>query len=120
MPEETLYYVPRFQGHYKLIFFLNLFINFFTPFLYLMTREAKRQANSLKVILFILIFGRWLDLYLMIMPGTVAEQNGFIMEIGFFLIYFGIFGYVVMQALTKMPLVPKNHPLLEESLHHHI
>jgi hypothetical protein len=120
MPEETLYYVPRFQGHYKLIFFLNLFINFFTPFLYLMTREAKRQANSLKVILFILIFGRWLDLYLMIMPGTVAEHNGFIMEIGFFLIYFGIFGYVVMQALTKMPLVPKNHPLLEESLQHHI
>lgn len=120
IPEETLYYVPRFLGHYKVLFFVNLFINFLFPFLYLMTRNAKRASNSLSTIVLVLAFGHWLDLYLMIMPGVVGENNGFLMEIGFFLAYLGIFGLVVFKALSKAPLLPKNHPMLDESLHHHI
>lgn len=120
IPEETLYYVPRFLGHYKILFFLNLIINFLFPFLYLMTRNSKRGANSLTTIVLVLAVGHWLDLYLMIMPGTVGENNGFLMEIGFFLAYMGLFGLVVFNALSKAPLVPKNHPMLDESLHHQI
>jgi hypothetical protein len=120
IPEETLYYVPRFLGHYKVLFFVNLFINFLFPFLYLMTRNAKRGANSLSTIVLVLAIGHWLDLYLMIMPGVVGDNNGFLMEIGFFITYLGIFGYVVFNALSKAPLVAKNHPMLDESLHHHI
>lgn len=120
IPEETLYYVPRYLGSYKVLFFLNLIVNFLTPFLYLMTRNAKRNANSLRTIILVLAFGHWLDLYLMIMPGTVGDNFGFLMEIGFFLTYLGLFGYVVFNALSKAPLVPKNHPMLDESLHHHI
>ena len=120
IPEETLYYVPRFLGSYKLLFFLNLIVNFLTPFLYLMTRNAKRNSDSLRTIAFVLVIGHWLDLYLMIMPGTVRDNNGFFMEIGFFLVYAGLFGWVVMNQLSKAPLVPKHHPMLEESLHHQV
>jgi len=120
IPEETLYYIPRYLGHYKVLFFLNLFVNFLAPFLYLMTRNSKRKMGSLKTIALILVFGHWLDLYLMIMPGTVGNENGYFMEIGFFMAYAGLFGYVVMNTISKLPLVPKNHPLLEESVHHHI
>jgi hypothetical protein len=120
IPEETLYYVPRFLGSYKLLFFLNLIVNFLTPFLYLMTRDSKRKSDSLRTIALVLVFGHWLDLYLMIMPGTVKDNNGFFMELGFFLVYAGIFGWVVMNQLSKAPLVPKHHPMLEESLHHQV
>ena len=41
-------------------------------------------------------------------------------EIGTFLGYLGFFTYVVLNALTKAPLKPKNHPMLIESKHHHI
>lgn len=120
IPEETLYYMPRFLGSYKVLFFLNLILNFVTPFLYLMTRNSKRQMDSLRIIAMILAVGHWLDLYLMIMPGTVGDSNGYLMEIGFFLAYTGLFGYVVMNTISKAPLVPKNHPLLEESIHHQV
>jgi hypothetical protein len=85
-----------------------------------MTRNAKRGANSLSTIVMVLAIGHWLDLYLMIMPGVVGDNNGFLMEIGFFITYLGLFGYVVFNALSKVPLVAKNHPMLDESLHHHI
>lgn len=43
-----------------------------------------------------------------------------LLEIGTFLGFLGLFLYVVLGALSKAPLLPKNDPYLEESLHHHV
>jgi hypothetical protein len=57
----------------------------------------------------------------MITPGTLKEHGGLgLLEIGLALIYSGVFAFVIAQTLTKAPLVAKNHPMLQESLHHHI
>ncbi|MBN4066010.1 quinol:cytochrome C oxidoreductase [Candidatus Amoebophilus asiaticus] len=120
IPEETFYYVERFE-HYKLLFFVNLIINFFFPFLMLMDRDAKRNPKVLTIVAIGLVIGHWLDFYLMIMPGTVGENYGFgILEIGLFLGFAGLFGLMVGRALSKAPLIPQNHPFLEESVHHHV
>jgi len=42
------------------------------------------------------------------------------LEIGVALIFLSLFLFVVLSNLAKVPLIAKNHPLLEESLHHHI
>ena len=43
IPEETVYFIERLgASQYKWVFFLNLILNFFLPFLLLMTRDAKR------------------------------------------------------------------------------
>jgi hypothetical protein len=69
----------------------------------------------------LLLCGHWLDYYMMIMPGTVAEHAGFgIIEIGVALGFVGLFSYLMLTKLSKHSLVPPNHPLLQESLHHHI
>ncbi|MGZ5280693.1 MAG: quinol:cytochrome C oxidoreductase [Bacteroidia bacterium] len=123
LPEETPYYLRRLQGGWKYVFFLNLFINFVTPLLALMTRNAKRSYTYLMSIGFILLCGRFIDWYLAIMPGSAANahQAGFgFYEIGFFMFFGGIFAFVVGTKLTKANLVPVNHPYLEESLHHEI
>jgi hypothetical protein len=40
IPEESIYFVERLQSdHYAPVFFLNLILNFFFPFLVLMTRD---------------------------------------------------------------------------------
>ena len=86
-----------------------------------MTRDAKRHMTFLKVGCPAIIFGHWLDFYLMITPGTLKENGGFgFMEIGLAMVFLAAFLMVVMGALSKFPLVGKNHPMLEESLHHHI
>ncbi|MEP4534558.1 MAG: quinol:cytochrome C oxidoreductase [Cyclobacteriaceae bacterium] len=122
IPEETIYFFERWkEGPYTSLFFLNLIVNFFLPFLMLMTRDSKRHARILKVVAPIVIIGHWLDFYLMITPGTLKGHGGFgFLELGLMFIYAGAFIFVVLNQLSKMPLVAKNHPMLKESLHHHI
>jgi hypothetical protein len=124
IPEETVYFLDRmknFGNHYTGLFYLNIFINFIFPFLVLMTRDAKRHMIILKIVSIAILFGHWLDFYLMLTPGTLKGHSGFgPLEIGTALVFLGVFIYVIANALSKAPLVAKNHPMLEESLHHNI
>ena len=69
----------------------------------------------------IIFFGHWLDVFMIVTPGAMHREGavGFI-EIGTFLAFLGLFLNVVLTAISKRPLLVKNHPYLEESLHHHI
>ena len=121
IPEETIYFVERWKGEYKGVFYFNLIINFFFPFFVLMTRDSKRHARILKVVCPAVVFGHWMDFYLMITPGTMKYDGGFgFLEVGLIMVFLGSFLYVVLNRLAKAPLYAKNHPMLQESLHHHI
>jgi hypothetical protein len=86
-----------------------------------MTRDAKRQISMLKVVCPIVIAGHWLDFFNMVTPG-VMQQNGGIgfIEIGLAMVFMAAYLLVVLSSLAKVPLVGKNHPMLQESLNHHI
>jgi hypothetical protein len=75
----------------------------------------------LKIAASAILIGHWLDFYLMIMPGTVGFGGGFgFIEFGLVLAFASGFILVVRRALASVPLVAKNHPMLEESLYHDI
>lgn len=122
IPEESVYFFERINSdNYAPIFYINLLVNFFFPFLALMTRDAKRHVIFLKIVCTGVIIGHWLDFYLMVTPGTLKENGGFgFIEMGIGLVYAAGFLFVVFSNLGKSPLVSKNHPMLEESVHHHI
>ncbi len=122
IPEESVYFVERLSSdQYAPVFYVILIMNFLFPFLALMTRDAKRHILFLKIVCPVVIVGHWLDFYLMVTPGTLNEQGGFgFLEIGMALVFGTAFLFVVLSSLAKIPLIAKNHPLLEESMHHHI
>ncbi len=121
LPEESVYFVERWTDHYFIWFCLNIAINFVAPVLILMSRDAKRNFKMMKIVTIVILCGHWLDYYLMIMPGTMGEKSGFgIIEIGTTVGFIGTFAYLMLSSLSKVPLVPKNHPFLNESLHHEI
>lgn len=122
IPEESVYFIERLQSDvYSPFIFVNLALNFFLPFLVLMTRDAKRHGIFLKVICSLIIVGHWFDFFLMIQPGTLGHNGGFgLMEVGMLLVFGSLVTYVVLNNLSKRNLVAKNHPMLEESYHHHI
>jgi hypothetical protein len=122
IPEEAVYFVERLKSsQYEWVFFVNILLNFVFPFLVLMTRDSKRHTIFLKIVCTILLIGHWIDFYLMITPGTLGENGGFgLMEFGIAAVFAAGFIFVVLRALTKAPLVAQNHPMLEESLRHHI
>lgn len=122
IPEETVYFYQRLKvAPYNWIFFVNLILNFFLPFLLFMTRDAKRHISMIKVVTPIIIVGHWFDFYNMITPGVMkgAGSLGFL-EIGLGMIFLALFLFVVLTSLTKFPLVAKNHPMMAESMNHHI
>jgi len=131
-PEETVYFVERLgfggkgDGTFRGIFLLNLIINFVAPLLILMRRGSKRNYTVLTLMSVIIIFGHWLDFYQMITPGPLKELGKESNTIGHFVYSLGIgagfLGLVIFltgKYLTKAPLLPKNHPLVKESIIHH-
>ncbi|MCR5888969.1 quinol:cytochrome C oxidoreductase [Hymenobacter sp. J193] len=121
LPEEAIYFNQRlggFGGQYTWLFFFNLVINFVFPFLVLMTRDAKRQMIMMKIVSIAILIGHWSDFYLMLMPSTMQENNGYLIEIGVALVFLGAFLILMTKRLAQAPLVPLNHPFLDESLHH--
>lgn len=122
IPEETIYFVERIRSdHFAPYFFINLIMNFFLPFLVLMTRDAKRHMTFLKIVAVLIMAGHWLDFFLMMTPGTLSDAGniGFT-EMGTALLFGSAFLFVALRSLRKLPLVPKNDPMLVESEHHHI
>jgi hypothetical protein len=120
IPEETVYFYKRFES-YEFWFYLNLVLNFLAPVLLLMDRDNKRHENVLLGVSIVVLCGHWVDYYQMIMPGTVDTHNGFgFIEIGVALGFVGLFTFTVLSALSKRALIAKNHPFLQESLHHHL
>lgn len=120
LPEEVIYFMTRFT-HYKVLFIGTFFINFICPLLLLMTRDAKRQLNMLGIVGVILFIGHWIDVFVMIIPGTMYDDwhLGW-HEIGTACFFGGIFLFTTLNALSKAPLVVRNHPMMRESLQHHI
>jgi len=118
IPEEVTYFMVR-QDHYRAIWIGNFFINFCTPIIFLMTRDAKRKSLILLVMGIILFFGHWIDVYQMVTPG-VAGAHGHLgwIELGTMLGFLGLFRYVVLSQLAKAPLVAQNDPFFEESMQH--
>ncbi|MBS1545078.1 MAG: quinol:cytochrome C oxidoreductase [Bacteroidetes bacterium] len=122
IPEETVYFIQRRTvSPYSWIFFANLILNFVLPFLLLMTRDAKRHLTMLKVVCPIVIVGHWIDHFNMITPGVMQHDGGLgLLEIGMAMMFLAAFLMITFSSLTKFALVPKNDPMLQESLGHHI
>lgn len=121
IPEETVYFFKRWEPEYKPWFWLSIIMNFLAPLLLLVDRDAKRRQGLMMFVCILLLCGHWLDYYIMVMPGTVELNRGFgFTEIGIALGFVGLFTFLVLRKLSLHSLAPKNHPLLDESLHHQI
>ncbi len=120
IPEETTYFEPRMQGAYRVIFFLNLIINFLAPLLLLMRRSAKRNYGTITMLAALIIFGHWLDFYQMVFPGPSRDHVPFMLvDLGIGLGFVGLIMFLTGRALAKAPLLARNHPFVKESLIHH-
>ncbi len=117
LPEETSYYIFRHFGGWGSLSFLNVIINWLIPFLVLLPRGSKRNDKILLQMSVVVLIGRWLDLYIFVMPVTLGSQPALsIWEIGPVVGFTAFFFWFVLQKLHKVPIVPVNDPYLIESL----
>ncbi len=118
--EEVTYYQLRIES-FKVLYFSMFLINFAFPMLILMSRDAKRNYGVLTLVGVIILMGHWTDVYLMISAGSLGPKATIgLLEIGIALVCAGLFIRILLNNLTKAPLMPVNHPFLDESVHHEI
>ena len=72
--EETIYYSHRLD-EYPVLFYANLLINFVLPFFVLMRNDTKRKFGTMLFISMVLLFGHWLDFFLMLKPGILHTAH---------------------------------------------
>lgn len=119
-PEESAYFLVRFL-EFKGLLITMLVMNFVFPILVLMSRDSKRNFGFILTAGIVILLGHWIDVFLMIYPGTVGATAGIsLINVGTFLGFLGLFILVVFRALSKAPLIPENHPMYLESKYHHI
>ena len=119
IPEETAWFVHRWEGPYKILFFANIVINWAIPFFVLMPRKTSRSKMFIFPVVVLLMIGQYTELYYIIWPAVVHEAKFGLLEIGTFVGFAGIFALVVATWLSKASLVPRKHPYIEESMQHH-
>jgi len=119
IPEEITYFVTRIQV-YNLPFFGAVVMNFLFPILILINTDFKRITWILVMAGIVILLGHYVDFFNMIMPGTVGGSWFIgVSEIASVLFFLGLFIFVVFSTLTKVPLLPKRNPYIEESKHFH-
>lgn len=119
IPEEVTYFVTRIND-YGITFWGAFAMNFIFPILLLVNTDFKRIYWIVVMGGVVILVGHYLDFFNMVMPATVGDRWFIgLPEISSLLFFGGLFIYVVFNALTKAPLLPKRNPFIEESKHFH-
>lgn len=120
IPEETIYYAKRQQNGWGIFFYLNFLLNWFIPFIGLLPQKLDKNIRFVYFICVVLLIGLYTDIYEQVMPDFLSSPSIGIIEIGIFSGLAGLFLFAFSKALAKAPIIAKNHPYLEESIHHHL
>ncbi|HEX2968035.1 MAG TPA: hypothetical protein VHO46_02940 [Bacteroidales bacterium] len=119
IPEETQHFFYRWQGGWKIMFWLQIGLNWGVPFLILLPVQTSRRMDVILSVIIILIIGQYIDIFVEVMPAVTGSLSYSLIEAGIFLGFGGLFALIVSMALASRPLIPRNHPYLIESLEHH-
>lgn len=117
IPEETYWYMIRWQNGWQYVSIALLFFHFVIPFLALLPRSVKVNLKTLKVMSVWMVLAHMLDLYWLIMPtynngGPVFGWQ----ELGMLLFAPGLIMIVFAMKAGKENLTPVGDPKLEAGL----
>ncbi|HUB81831.1 MAG TPA: hypothetical protein VMB03_23690 [Bryobacteraceae bacterium] len=119
LPHEISYYLPRFQTSWGWLGVALIVVQFFVPFLLLLSVPVKRHAPILSGVSVVVLVMQFWDLIWMTIPGY--HKAGFTVSWMTFTLPLGLGGiwlWAFFGELPKRPLLPANDPQLEEALVH--
>lgn len=121
LPEETFWFIHRWEGSWKWVSLLLLFFHFIIPFLILVGRNAKTNISLLRYMAPWMLCAHALDLYWLIFPTLFKGNASFgWQELSFPLIVVGLTMIVFKASADKKDLIPVKDPKLQAGLDFHL
>lgn len=116
---EITWYVQRLNTNWRRVGLALVILQFFLPFLMLLSRELKSKTRTLLAIAAIIIVMRFVDLFWMTRPdfypqGISLSWMDVIAPVGIG----GVWVAMFFRELKKMPLLPLRDPYLADALVH--
>ena len=120
IPEELTFYHHRWDvGPWKNISLALVVLHFMFPFVFIMSRNIKRNVSLLRIGAILLLTMHVIDMYWLVMPNVPHQASFAPNWIDLFCLFgpVGIFLAVAFRKLNEQPLLPIGDPRLERSLH---
>lgn len=120
IPEETIWYLERFDGGYEILAYIYLFGRFIIPFVLLLSKKAKTNYKLVSSVSVLILVSHLVELYWIVMP--VLNEHGFHfnwMVITTFIGLGGIFFGLFFHQFKKNKMIPIKDPKLADSLNKH-
>lgn len=115
LPEEIVWYLKRMHGGWGATIIAIALLHFAAPFLFLLSRDLKRDPRKLVIVAVLILVMRMIDLLWMISPAWEGHNwvwLDVIALLGFGGLWLGIFSW----QLGKRSLIPINDPQYESVL----
>ncbi len=119
IPEETFWFLDRWEGTWKQFSMLLMIGHFPIPFLGLIVQNAKRNKFVLPTVAIWIMFIHWVDMYWLILPTFSPEGfNLSWMDATTFVGIGGTFIWFVISRYSANSVIPINDPHLGTSIRH--
>lgn len=119
IPEETMFFIPRLTNGWQFVLAALIVLHWLVPFFMLLPRPVKRSVKWLVVISTIISISQFIDLFFNIFPSVIGTTHGPALTLNVVLMWLGALSFFVLWVLlylSRVNLIAKNDPLLEESL----
>jgi hypothetical protein len=119
LPEETVWYLDRWQGSWKAVSLVIVIGNFAIPFLILLFQRVKRRLGFMKGLAIWMLLMHWVDMYWLALPTYPGAKNNAhfawwdlttMVGLG------GIFLWFFWRTYCSRALVPVKDPKLKSSI----
>jgi hypothetical protein len=118
-PDEISFYRSRLYGEWGYVSVIILIFHFFVPFFLLLSRDLKRNPNTIIKVAAWMIFMRLVDLFWLTRPEFTASAWPNLWDVAAALGLGGLWFFVFAWQLQQRPLLPLGEPKLEEVLDPH-
>ena len=117
LPEETVWFLARWHGDWKLFSIGLLVIHFVVPYFGLLSQPSKMNPKTLLIMSCWILFAHYIDLYWLVMPNFYKEGIIFgWIELGFPILIAGIIILVFYYRASRTNLVAIGDPKLERGV----
>jgi hypothetical protein len=120
IPEETVWYLMRWENGWYMVTMLLVFGHFVIPFVTLTFRATKRKFTMIKIVSVWVLLMHFVDLYWLAAPTFAHGKGPYIswMDLVFLLGMGGLFVWNVWQNISNSPLIPVGDRRLQKSIKH--